>query len=193
MVRSVTSQNDAAPKHSETSTFDCIGSVTSQNDAAPKLVLHADRDGQDQLPVKTTLHQNLVTQINTCQTISYQSKRRCTKTADVRLRRGVRISYQSKRRCTKTCDISGVRGVWISYQSKRRCTKTCTPRLPIRIRSVTSQNDAAPKLVCKLLMHRFGSVTSQNDAAPKRASPDVVIRHDQLPVKTTLHQNHRAR
>ena len=100
---------------------------------------------RDQLPVKTTLLQN---------SASRTPSRR-------------RISYQSKRRCSKTLEQSPCRLPLISYQSKRRCSKTGRVSTRPAARSVTSQNDAAPKLDHERERVRSGSVTSQNDAAPK--------------------------
>ena len=99
--------------------------------------------------------------------ISYQSKRRCSKTASSATRKASSISYQSKRRCSKTTPSQKCVRVWISYQSKRRCSKTSSPNRP----------------------RPSGSVTSQNDAAPKLDTFHTHPRQDQLPVKTTLLQN----
>ena len=124
------------------------GSVTSQNDAAPKRDTQGVSAREDQLPVKTTLHQN--PQRTALQSGIDQLPVKTT------LHQNTSISYAPK---------------WpISYQSKRRCTKTGSKRWRARRRSVTSQNDAAPKRRC-----------SRCSAA-----------WDQLPVKTTLHQNHRS-
>ena len=208
--RSVTSQNDAAPKHTLHVLAVPIRSVTSQNDAAPKhpseMIVHK----LDQLPVKTTLLQNNAHCDQSNLEISYQSKRRCSKTVLKCDRTRVRsvtsqndaapkpesymatgwrdqlpvkttllqnqrvtrtwdgeISYQSKRRCSKTCHRQDTQKRGISYQSKRRCSKTGQYRIRYRLRSVTSQNDAAPKPLLRVF----------------RTVPD------QLPVKTTLLQN----
>ena len=99
-------------------------SVTSQNDAAPKLSVGREELTADQLPVKTTLHQNLGLLASQLVRISYQSKRRCTKTGECSRADHAMISYQSKRRCTKTQLLTLDGLIVISYQSKRRCTKT---------------------------------------------------------------------
>ena len=129
--RSVTSQNDAAPKPTTPITPRRARSVTSQNDAAPKLDKLALTDDEDQLPVKTTLLQNAGKTDEEIAEISYQSKRRCSKTVCLGINCGMAISYQSKRRCSKTRDAKRDTSHWISYQSKRRCSKT-RPRSPAR-------------------------------------------------------------
>ena len=83
-----------------------MGSVTSQNDAAPKLEINEKGHPPDQLPVKTTLLQNRSRVSRRRRLISYQSKRRCSKTHRPRRRRIHLISYQSKRRCSKTNTLS---------------------------------------------------------------------------------------
>ena len=109
---------------------------------------HAARDWSelDQLPVKTTLLQNRYRRDIRDARISYQSKRRCSKTPVESLRQTLAISYQSKRRCSKTRCQSEAKTTQISYQSKRRCSKTRLVYLAKSTRSATSQNDAAPKL-----------------------------------------------
>ena len=121
--------------------------------------------------------------------ISYQSKRRCSKTKAKPPRTTPTISYQSKRRCSKTGYICVVARDGISYQSKRRCSKTVRKLLRVVQRSVTSQNDAAPKHTqtcgdCHRDQLPVKTTLLQNDGDGL-----LVPVLDQLPVKTTLLQN----
>ena len=140
------SQNDAAPKLTVSGALEECRSVTSQNDAAPKLGPVLDLVRRDQLPVKTTLHQNVWPLLTTARAISYQSKRRCTKTSYCR-------GALRPRSVTSQNDAA---------------PKLLRFRARGQDRSVTSQNDAAPKLKFKAAAGKTRSVTSQNDAAPKR-------------------------
>ena len=145
----------------------CPGSVTSQNDAAPKPNLHITVFGLDQLPVKTTLLQNSQTPWTRSNADQLPVKTTLLQNHHAGYDALDWISYQSKRRCSKTEADLVAEADEISYQSKRRCSKTPLRRCRRAARSVTSQNDAAPKHM-----------------ASRPWKPG-----DQLPVKTTLLQN----
>ena len=173
MTGVITSQNVTAPKQQNRLTYGNTGVITSQNVTAPKPRYPLRLKTRVSLPVRTSLHQNLIMSCWSELLCHYQSERHCTKTRWFHIPLGWLCHYQSERHCTKTRTII-VRWAKCVITSQN----VTAPKLEVHplqklTRVITSQNVTAPKQWNDVRIDSSCVITSQNVTAPKLSARSV--------------------